>query len=746
MTLPITERAAIEAKSQVIVPQIVVQIDEIDDLFGAVPVYEYIRIGDPNLYIGNDWVIGGTRISNDSKAYLSFEGGTSTSINQQLEPDKGDVSNVSSLTLSFIDKNRALSKIISPSVVVDDILGRKAKVYFGFQNSGFPEDFALVFSGIIDSIDSGAGIVSLNVAHPDQKKRQELFIKTDHELDGAINNSVTTITLDSISGLLTPVLGPDGNFDPSIKYYVKIDNEIIRYTGVSGSDLTGCTRAQLGTSAASHSDGAGVSSFYVLEGDAMTLALKLMLSGRNDFYVDSLDVTSFNIVPGVGNVPNSVYFEGQDLVDLYNVVSGDYITTTGADQGANSVSAKEILEIIKTDTGTYLIIDGVTFSDEYSSPASASIRSKYDTLGEGLQMDPSQVDIKEHERLYQLFLSSFSYRFYLKDTIDGKDFIGNEIYKPTSAFSIPRKGKSSVGMHTPPLPNEELITLDERNIKNPDKIKLKRSIAKNFYNTILYRFEEDALEDDKFRAGLITQAGDSLTRVPVGTKAMQIDSKGMRKDLSGLNLAEAASNRRINRYKFGAEYFMGIEVFYGDGFRIEPGDVVLFDPTNLKITNTQDGTRDKGPKLFEVVNRSIDIKTGKVTLDIVDTQYDGSERYGLISPASRIKVGASQTQFTIESSFSSKYGQNEYKKWVDHVGTTVRVRNSDFSQNATATLTSASSNVITVSPALGFVPASGMIMEFGHYDDQTDKVKLVYTFMSDGSNDFADGQPPYVMV
>jgi len=67
-------------------------------------------------------------------------------------------------------------------------------------------------------------------------------------LNGAINNSVTTITLSSATGF--PTSGT-----------IKIDNELITYTGISSNDLTGCTRGVNGTSAASHLDSAGVEAY-----------------------------------------------------------------------------------------------------------------------------------------------------------------------------------------------------------------------------------------------------------------------------------------------------------------------------------------------------------------------------------------------------------------------------------------------------------------------------------------------------
>lgn len=68
-------------------------------------------------------------------------------------------------------------------------------------------------------------------------------------LNGAINNSVTTITVDSTKGFRTAGM-------------IKIDDEIIAYTGRTATTFTGCTRAYLSTSAASHSDNAVVNAYY----------------------------------------------------------------------------------------------------------------------------------------------------------------------------------------------------------------------------------------------------------------------------------------------------------------------------------------------------------------------------------------------------------------------------------------------------------------------------------------------------
>jgi len=78
-------------------------------------------------------------------------------------------------------------------------------------------------------------------------------------LNGAINDSVTTLTLNDVS-----------QFPSSGTNFIIIGSEEISYTGVSGNTLTGLTRGVAGTTAASHSDGATVtnSTDFIAWGEA----------------------------------------------------------------------------------------------------------------------------------------------------------------------------------------------------------------------------------------------------------------------------------------------------------------------------------------------------------------------------------------------------------------------------------------------------------------------------------------------
>jgi hypothetical protein len=81
-------------------------------------------------------------------------------------------------------------------------------------------------------------------------------------LNGAIDAIVTTITLTSTTGF--PTTG-----------VVKIDNELISFTGISTNDLTGCTRAYNGTTATSHVDTSGVEYFTAWGSASLSSTVRL---------------------------------------------------------------------------------------------------------------------------------------------------------------------------------------------------------------------------------------------------------------------------------------------------------------------------------------------------------------------------------------------------------------------------------------------------------------------------------------
>jgi len=224
-----------------------------------------------------------------------------------------------------------------------------------------------------------------------------------------------------------------------------------------------------------------------------------------------------------------------------------------------------------------------------------------------------------------------------------------------------------------------------------------------------------------------------------------ISSKGMRDSLSGLNLAQTAGNRRLKRYNRGAEFVNSMEVFYGDSYNVEIGDIIVLQTSSVKMADTRTNTRTGDPRLYEVQNKTFDLKTGKVKLDLVDTNYTTNSRYCLMSPSSRIESVTSASKFKVYAWTNSQFGINEGRKWSRYLGATVKVYNTDYSNFSTSTIQSVSGNTITLSPALSFTPAAEETMSLYNYDSGDATLHLIYGWMRN-LDPFSDGTKRYEML
>lgn len=285
MSLDLTSNARRATQRSNLTPNLVLEIDGVETKYGAIPILAFIRIGDPDLFIGNDWEIGGTRPIQNQNDLVTFEG-TTTTIQQKLDIDKASGTSVSQMAVALVDIGGEITQLTTPGEIVDDVLGRKAIVWLGFGDISFPQDYVIIFRGIIDDVKSDVGKITLQISHPDQLKRQDIFVKASSVLDGSINDSQTTIDLADASQFMYPILGPDNTYDSSISYGVRIEDEVIFYTGITGNQLTGCTRGALFTTADSHDDESAVDAFVRLTGNSIDLALKVMLSGWNGYYLE----------------------------------------------------------------------------------------------------------------------------------------------------------------------------------------------------------------------------------------------------------------------------------------------------------------------------------------------------------------------------------------------------------------------------------------------------------------------------
>lgn len=747
----LTDRLLRNLRQTNIEPIMVLEIQDVPFLISSGVVGRYGRYGDEGLEYGQPGVVyGGLVPFANQKNIISLEG-TTTQIRQNLSPDKARGSGISQMSVALLDKNQEATKLLSGAY--GEVLNKKVKVWISFGQSGWKEDYILIFRGIIESASAEQGLCKIFLNAPQQKQRQLIAPKIDTELDGAIDNSQTTITLASTANLITVPEHPFyGGKDPGISTYVLIDDEFIQYDSINGLDLEGCTRGALNTVAVAHSDEAEVTSFYEVTGHAMDIALKVMLSDQNQTpYIEDLECETVNF-NGVGVEPNTFFFSDTDFFRDYNVQIGDYVKSSDFSYPANNLSAwTEVLDVVKSDGGSYVLVDAA-LNYETGASGKVSFLSKWNSFGGfGVGMDTDEVDIDRHLSLKASFLSGLEMRFWVRDEIeDAREWIEREIYLPASCYSLPsdREGLSriSLGIHKAPIPGTSIVTFNKRNITNPQSISVKRSINKYHYNAIAFLYE-DSPADEELRKRVITTVG--TPSVPTGNKALVIESKGLKDFYNARVLAEQTSERLLERYKSAAETIEGLAVHFRDGVRVTVGDIVLLDPTDLNILNREGQDRNREPLLMEVVDRSVDIKNGSVKLDLIQTNFDVNARYGNISPASRVSSVLSANKFVITYyDVPGPFGVAEYRNWQSLNQPAVRLRKQDFSLVHESRILIFAGNTVTIEDNCPWAIQPGDILEFAPYTnaDTIDAQKLVYAYITDGTNPFPDGGDVYIFI
>jgi hypothetical protein len=688
-------------------PQIVLDIEGMDLIFGARPILKVLFWDYETAFWDSGLFWDGSIDDQRSRDYISLDG-TTTSISQQIAPDKGSTSSISTVNVSIVDKNGEVSKAVAFDNI-SEILGRKATFSIGFATGNYPEDMNPIFRGVVVDFYTTAGMVMISLASPESLKRQVLFEKFQTETTAAITNSATSIPLIATDGVYLP--------QDAVLSYLKVDDELMRITSKTGTSAT-VQRGQLDTVAVAHDINAPVETFYRLQGRPIDLALKLMLSKEGNSYFDSFDLPkSIEFVSLGETIQNAIIFDYYDIQDKTGLTIGDSIKLNSpANTGTYTISFFGIIE----EGGSYIVANqNLAFETEYVG--GFSYRSKYNTLNTGLGMLTSEVDVAQFELIETQFSSNFvDYDLYVKDTIDdSKDFIDRQIFFPQGLYSIPRKARSSVKFVAPPFSSDIVPVIDVRSILNAPSIKQRRSIHKYFYNTYVYRYNIDSLED-KYLTGKVIVSGDSVDRINVGKKQLRIESDGLRNNAATTSLIENLSQRLVDRYQFAPVYFDDIEVNYKTGYTIEVGDIVPFGGPDLKVTNLQSGERGTELKLFEVVNKSLNIKDGTIKLSLASTAFDINSRYAVIGPSSIIGTGNTTQRIKITKTNNTGEWLHESDKWRRFEGQLVAVRSADYSfyQEVYFDIVDLTDkDFLLLRSPLSFVPASGYIVEPAEYYD-----------------------------
>lgn len=743
---------------------VVVDIDGLP-LFSAFQINRYIEYGDVGLnYGGAGLVFGGTvpigfNVSGgerQQKNLLMLDGGNFT-ISQRLEPEQGRGS-ISTLTMSFVDKDSYMTQVVSPGIIVDEILGRQVKIWIGYGPTSWPQDYFVVWRGRVGQVMADIGKVTLQFLDPNVIRKQQIFYCGQSTLVSDINNSTGTIPFPT-ANFFEKIMGPAGNYDGAVRCFIKIDDEFMEYqqagfesTGFDpgGQQLNSVSRGvspvpnmATPSAAAAHSAGATVDGYIMLTDHAMAMALKIMLSGWNGPYLPSQSIYSFVNTDDslTGNISNAIVLPvNVDAIRDLGITPGDYITITGSSHGGNNVTCIVTGFDDMTNQPNRVVLTSVTFTAEDPSSAMIAVRSQYDVLptGAGCQLPGWEVDIGQFQYLGSTFLQDTSnqYQFLINGTGEaGKTFIESEILLPLGAYSLTRQGKISVGLTKPPIADQRTQILTRDNVLEPSSIQIQRGVNnRKFFNEIDWSFDCDETNTPTSQRNTIDSGSLSLIGI---SSVLPIASRGARTDLGFLNVVANRENWIFNRYKTGSN-LIDLKTNLQIGNQVEVGDILIIqDNGGLQIPNFTTGIRDFGTQYAEVINRSLDLKTGIVSLTLeTGTGATTMDRYATVAPSSLLDVGSTSTKLVVKDSFGAIFPGNEQKKWTSYVGLKVRVHSPDFLKDGTSTLMgfdSINPKALIISPALSFSPTPNYIVDLAQYptnatvSDQA-LAKLIHAF------------------
>lgn len=171
---------------------------------------------------------------------------------QTLSPDTANAS-IGNINFAVVDR----ASIVTTTLGGELVLGRstrrqRVRVYVGFEGLAWA-DYTLVQTQLVTEIAYSEGAYKFTCADVQREMRKDLFELAKTTLAQSLSDSATTIEVFNTADFATVAHGPSYSDAPSSTVgYVKVQDEVIRYTGKTSTQFTGCTRGALNTRAVEH--------------------------------------------------------------------------------------------------------------------------------------------------------------------------------------------------------------------------------------------------------------------------------------------------------------------------------------------------------------------------------------------------------------------------------------------------------------------------------------------------------------
>ena len=717
-------------------PIIVLEIEGLPFVFSSNKVFTRLRYDDPDFYYDGTYVYDGLRpLASDKQKNLIDRKGSFSTISQKLEQWDGKAS-IQTFNIKLTDENGLVTKVCTPGQYLDEILNKKVRIFYGFTNISYPDDYLLLFKGYINQVRIGQGNVSFNFTDPSSKRKVILFNDSKSKLTQDLLATDTTIKITSTANLYRTILNAKGLADPGVTIGLVLNGkEIVTFTNANITDIntvTNVQRGQMGTVAQAFSLGDDTNNFIQLIDNPVSIALKTMLSGWNGPWKTGIALRGIvNEDNGLAIKDTITFKQGVDLSRDYGITIGDFIILSSSTIPANN-SVFTVADLLN-DGRSVLVQEKGILSQE--NPAGtidistlASFRSKYDVYPKtaGLSLTTDDVLVAAHEYNRDVFVPIIFDMKVIGKVDSGKTWIETHLFKPIGAYSLTQGSRISMGITHPPLAVDLTKFIEPKNVIDPKNIVVDRGLnTRFFYNEVFFRYNYDPIKNDYFTTlrVLDSEAQNRMNQVAT----LQIDVRGLDDTALSAEILNAKAERILQRYRYGAET-INLKTFFSVGHTIDGGDIVTLkddlDPV-LKIANTETGERGIRARIMEVQERSIGLSDGTTTLTLLSNNgFSTYDRYGVVAPSSELDPSFIHTPNTIkvQDSFGPKYPGAEYKKWQDYEGSTVKVFNSDYSLSANVIfkLDLSDPYIMHFSTPLPFTPVAGMVVSFENYDETSD--------------------------
>ena len=710
-------------------PQLIFELEGLSGVYSSTIVFDLARWDNGNITWDDNITVwdGLTQIENNFP-FIDLKGSQRT-LTQQIRPDKSSTQSVPTFNLTLVDKNNQVAQAFSFDNI-EEQLGKRCNVFLNLEGGIHPIDSIPIMFGFLDEFAFKAGSLKLSISHASNLQRQGIYNQATTELTSTIDDITTTIPVTSSAGFIEA-------FNVQ-KSFLQIDDEIMEIVSSSPTSFT-VTRAALGTIAETHED-SEVLSYYTLSGKPIDLALKLMMSDpANSYRSVGFTLESIEYVNPILTLNNALIFDSGDIQALSGLVNGDSLQITGSTSNDGTYT---IFSFGRLDDGRSYIIVDENLVTEVGTPGTVEYRSKFNVLKEGLSLESREVDIEGMTRIAANFDAEFfEYdNLPIKESIDNtKEFIEEQLFFGQNLYSIPRKARISARYTIPPLSIDITPTLNSSNVLNIQKLDVKRSIHKYYYNAIRYNYNVSYTEGKYFRSKTFL-SGES-SRIRTGNSILAIKSDGIREG-AGLDTAlNRLAQRLLGRYALAASEIKGVEVLFRDSLNLEVGDIIPFGGVDTQIPDPQTGKRELPVKLYEIVNKSLDVQNGKVKLDLLQTNFELEGIRAVIAPSSLVDSRSTVNEIVVAQILNTDQFSCERQKYEALLGSAVRVRSKDYTYDESSIIvgfSSSNQNGVTISPALPSLPPSGSIFEIDLYatapeNEAGDLVRIKYSHFMEQS-------------